>query len=166
MDRSFEIMGVAADLSPQSIVRWILTELHEDQMSVSRVTLVWPPCPKPNQALGPAKVVVVLQSDGAKEAALRFHKNERFAANSCEWRGLICLEPRPDITNYSRRHEPPPDWSMEEVWDRLGAAEMADRERLRGFTKWAQANHGASSPTFHQTFASTTWMTSEVSNQE
>ena len=47
--------------------------------------------------------------------------------------GLICFEPRQDITNYSRRHEAPPDWNMEEVWDRLGAAEEADRNKLRGY---------------------------------
>ena len=91
--------------------------------------------PEQNQAFGPAKVIVVLQIDSSKEAAIRFHKNERFLAYSCEWRGLICFEPRPDITNYSRRHEAPPDWNMEEVWDRLGVAEEADRERIRGYYK-------------------------------
>ena len=104
-------------------------------MSVSTVTHKWPSRPKPNHALGPATVVVVLQSDGAARAALRFHRNERFAAYSCDWRGLFSLEPRPDYTKYSRRHEPPPDWNMEEVWDTLGAAERAERERLRGYYK-------------------------------
>ena len=65
-DRSFEIMGVAENPPPQSIARWILIELHDDQMSVSRITEVWPSRPQPNQALGQAKVIVVLLIDSAK----------------------------------------------------------------------------------------------------
>ena len=39
-----------------------------------------------------------------------------------------------------------PDLNMEEVWDRLGVAEEADRNSLRGYYKMDQANHGAISP--------------------
>ena len=81
---SFEICGVSADIAPQSWARLVASELHEKQISVSRLTHIWPGRPEPHQALGPARIVLVLQSDGAKEAALIFHKNERFLAYSCD----------------------------------------------------------------------------------
>ena len=95
------------------------------------MTHIWPRRNKTNQAFGPARIVVVLQSDGAQEAALIFHKNERFLACSCDKGGLRCQEPRTDRTNYAMRHERPAEWNMEDVWDRLGDEEMAHRERLR-----------------------------------
>ena len=95
------------------------------------MTHIWPKHSQTNQALGPAKIVVVLQSDGAQEAALIFHMNERFLQYSWNRQGLHCQEPRADRTNHAMRHERPADWNMEEVWDRLGIEEMEKRERLR-----------------------------------
>ena len=131
MDRSFEIHGVAPDISPQSWVRLVLSELQERQLSASRMTHIWPKHSPINQALGPAKIVIVLQSDGAQEAALIFHMNERFLHYSWNRQGLRCQEPRTDRTNYAMRHERLAEWNMEEVWDRLGNEEMHKRERLR-----------------------------------
>ena len=91
----------------------------------------WPRRNKTNQALGPARIVVVLQSDGAQEAALIFQKNERFLAYSWDKVGLRCQEPRTDRTNYAMRHERLAEWNMEDVWDRLEDEEMDHRERLR-----------------------------------
>ena len=95
------------------------------------MTHIWPRRNKTNQAFGPARIVVVLQSDGAQEAALIFHKNERFLAYSCEKMGLHCLEPRTDRTNHVMKHEKLADWNMEDVWDRLGEEEMDHRQHLR-----------------------------------
>ena len=64
-DRTFEIQMVAPDLPPQALVRLVLSEFQERQFSMSRMTEIWPPRNAPNQELGPAKIVVVLQSDGA-----------------------------------------------------------------------------------------------------
>ena len=128
-------MGVASNLSPETIARWIITELHEDQVSVSRITQVWPPRPPANQAVGPAKVIVVLQTDHAKVAALHFHHNDRFLAYSHEWNGIICLEPRQDSTKASRRYEAPPDWNMEHVWSQYGAEEQARRSKLKVYCR-------------------------------
>ena len=86
---------------------------------------------KTNQALGPAKIVVVLQSDGAQETAFIFHMNERFLQYSWNRQGLRCQAPRTDRTNYAMRHERLAEWNMEDVWDRLGDEEMDHRERLR-----------------------------------
>ena len=91
MDRYFEICGVSPDTAPQAWVRLVVSELQEKQISVSRMTHIWPRRPKPNHAVGPARIVVVLQSDGAQEAALIFLKNERFLAYSCETMGASLL---------------------------------------------------------------------------
>ena len=131
MDRRFEIHGVAPDISPQSWVRLVLSELQERQLSPSRMTHIWPKNSPTNQVLGPAKIVVVLQSDGAQEAALIFHMNERFLEYPWNRQGLRSQEPRADRTNHAMRNERPADWNMEEVWERLGTDEMGKRERLR-----------------------------------
>ena len=131
MDRTFEIQMVALDLPPQAWVRLVLSELQERQFSVSRMTEIWPPRNAPNQELGPAKIVVVLQSDGAQEAALVFHMNERFLRYSWKRQGLRCQEPRPGRTRFSNKPEKPADWNIEEAWERLGDEEMDRRERLK-----------------------------------
>ena len=122
---------VAPDLPPQALVRLVLSELQERQFSLSRMTHIWPTRNSPNQALGPAKIVVVLQSDGAQDAALIFHMNERFIRYSWNRQGLRCQEPRAERTNYATKHEKLADWNIEEVWDRLGKEELDQRERLR-----------------------------------
>ena len=80
--------------------------------------------------------MVVLQSDGAQEAALIFHMNERhmnerFLEYSWNRQGLRSQEPRADRTNHARRNERPAEWNMEEIWDRLGNDEMSKRQRLK-----------------------------------
>ena len=131
MDRTFEIQMVAPDLPPQALVRFVLSEFKERQFSLSRMTHIWPKRKLPNQGLGPAKIVVVLQSDGAQDAALIFHMNERFLRYSLKRRGLRCQESRPERTKYSTKHEKLADWNIEDAWDRLGDGEMDRRERLR-----------------------------------
>ena len=45
--------------------------------------------------------------------------------------GLHCFEPRTDRTNHVTKHEKLADWNMEDVWGRLGEAEIDNREHLR-----------------------------------
>jgi len=131
VDRSFEIQMVAPDLPPQAWVRLVLSELQERQFSLSRMTHIWPKRNLPNQELGPAEIVVVLQSDGAQDAALIFHMHERFIRYSWRRQGLRCQEPRPERTKYSTKHGKLADWNIEDAWDRLGDEEIDRRERLK-----------------------------------
>ena len=130
IDRTFEIQMVAPDLPPQAWVRLVLSELQDRQLSLSRMTEIWPKRNSLNQELGPAKIVVVLQSDGAQDAALIFHMNERFLHYSWKRQGLRCQESRPERTKYSTKHEMA-NWNIEEAWERLGDKEMDRRERLK-----------------------------------
>ena len=131
MDRTFEIQMVAPDLPPQAWVRLVMSELQERQLSLSRMTHIWPKRNLTNQVLGLAKIVVVLQSDGAQDAVLIFHMNERFIRYSWNRQGLRCQEPRQDRTNYATKHERPADRNIEDVWDRWGREELDQRERLK-----------------------------------
>ena len=133
IDRTFEIQMVAPDFPPQAWVRFVLSELQDRQLSLSRMTEIWPKRNSPNQELGPAKIVVVLQSDGAQDAALIFHMNERFIRYSWKRQGLRCQEPRPGRTRYSNKPEKRVDWNIEEAWERLGDEEMDRREHLKRY---------------------------------
>ena len=112
-ERSFQLLRVAADIAPESIARLIFSELQEMQISCVRVTQHWPERPSPGQELGPASVVVVLQTNRAWEAATHFHKNDEFHDYSFDLRGFECLEYRS-----TRKGEPPVSWNMQEVWKR------------------------------------------------
>ena len=105
IDGTFEIQMVAPDLPPQAWVSVVLSERQDRQFSLSRMSEIWPKRNLPNQELGPAKIVVVLQSDGAQDAALIFQMNERFLRYSWKRQGLRCQESRPDRTKYSTKHE-------------------------------------------------------------
>ena len=115
-ERSFQVLHAAADIAPESIARLIFAELQEMQISVVRLTQWWPEHPRPGQELGPASVVVVLQTNRAWEAAVHFHKNDQFHDYSFDLRGLVCQEYRS-----TRRGEPPVRWNMQEVWKRRTA---------------------------------------------
>ena len=88
-ERSFHLMHIAPDIAPESIARLILSELQEKQISVVRLTQYWPEHPRPGQELGPASVVVVLQTNRAWEAAVHFHKNDQFHDYSFDFRCLV-----------------------------------------------------------------------------
>ena len=66
----------AADIFPESMVRLIVSELHERQISCVRITEYWLGRPQDGQELSPATIVVVLQTDQASEAVTHFHKND------------------------------------------------------------------------------------------
>ena len=77
-ERTFQLLHVAADIGPESFARLIISEFHELQISCVRVTEYWPDRPALGQELSPATVVVVLQTDRAREAATYFHNNDKF----------------------------------------------------------------------------------------
>ena len=62
MNRTFEIHMVTADLPTQDLVRLIMSELQDRQIGTTRVTVIWPRRPPPNEDFGPAKIIVVVQS--------------------------------------------------------------------------------------------------------
>ena len=76
--------------------------------------------------MGPASVVVVLQTNRAWEAATHFHKNDQFQDYSSDLRGFVCLEYRS-----TRRGEPPVSWNMQEVWKRDEQRETSRRAKLK-----------------------------------
>ena len=82
------MFNVAADIAPESIARLIVSEFQDMQISVVPLTQYWPEHPRPGQELGPASVVVVLQTNRAWEAAAHFHKNDQFHDYSFDFRGL------------------------------------------------------------------------------
>ena len=68
---------VALDLPTQDLVRLVLSDLQDRQISLSRMTEIWPKRNATNEELGPTKIIVVLQSEKVQEAALIFHQNEK-----------------------------------------------------------------------------------------
>ena len=78
MNRTFEIQMVTADLPTEDLVRLVMSELQDRQIGTTRMTIIWPERPLHSEELGPAKIVVVVQSEGAQEGALIFHQNARF----------------------------------------------------------------------------------------
>ena len=79
-ERSFMLLHVAADIGPESMVRLIVSELHERQISCVRITEHWPVRPLIGQELSLATIVVVLWTDQASEAATHFYKNDKYQA--------------------------------------------------------------------------------------
>ena len=75
-----------------------------------RLTEYWPDRPEMGQEVSPATIVVVLQTDHAKEAATHFHKNVKIQAYVFDLKGFECLEYRS-----TKDSEPPVSWNMEEV---------------------------------------------------
>ena len=119
-------LHVAADIGPESIARLIISELHELQISCVRLTEYWPDRPEMGQELSPATIVVVLQTDHAREAATHFHKHDTFQAYSFDLNGFECLEYRS-----TKDSEPPVSWNMEAVWRREEQRERSRRARLK-----------------------------------
>ena len=122
---------VAPDLPTQDLVRLVLSELQDRQLSLSRMTEIWPKRNATNEELGPAKIIVVLQSDGVQDAALIFHMHERFIRYSWNRQGLRCQEPRPERHRNASRNERPADWNIEDLWEKRGADQMDQRERIK-----------------------------------
>ena len=109
-ERSFMLLHVAADISLESMVRLIVSELHERQISCVRITEYWPVRPLIGKELSLATIVVVLQTDQAREAATHLHKNDKCQAYSFDLKGFECLEYRS-----TKDSEPPVSWNMEAV---------------------------------------------------
>ena len=122
---------VAPDLPTQDLVRLVLSELQDRQLSLSRMTEIWAKRNATNEELGLAKIIVVLQSDGVQDAALIFHMNERFIRYSWNRQGLRCQEPRPERHTNASRNERPADWNIEDLWGKRCADQMDQRERIK-----------------------------------
>ena len=125
-ERVFMPLHVAADICPESMVRLIVTELHERQTRCVRITEYWPVRPLNGQELSPATIVVVLQTDQASEVATHFHKNDKFQAYSYDLKGL-------EFQEYRSIKDPelPVSWNMEAVWRREEHRERSRRARLK-----------------------------------
>ena len=54
------VRALLADIGPESMVRLIVSEIHERQISCVRITEYWPVRPLIGQELSPATIVVVL----------------------------------------------------------------------------------------------------------
>ena len=120
------LLHVAADIGPESMVRLIVSELHERQISCVRITENWPVRPLMCQELSLATIVVVLQTDQASEAATHFHKTDQFQAYLFDLKGFECLEYRS-----IKDSEPLVSWNMEAVWRREEHRERSRRARLK-----------------------------------
>ena len=132
MNRTFEIHMVTPDLPTQDLVRLVMSELQDRQISMSRMTEIWPRRNAINEELGPAKIIVVVQSEGVQEAALIFHQNERCNRYSSKNQGLRCQEPRPEWHRNAGRNERPANWNIEDLWEsKRGLDQLDQRERIR-----------------------------------
>ena len=87
-ERSFMILRVAADIRPESMVRLILSELHQQQISRVRITECWPNQLLSGQELDLATITVVLQTDQARQAAVHFHLSNQYLAYFMAGRAL------------------------------------------------------------------------------
>jgi hypothetical protein len=131
IDRTFLISNVASDLPSQDTARLVLSEMQDRGTSVVRMTHSYPSRPAPGQEAGPTTITVVLSSFGVRQAALLFHRNERFQRYSWHNQGLVCKEPRPAYQK-STRMSVPPDWTMGQLWDSaLKVTQLAEREEIR-----------------------------------
>ena len=125
-ERSFIFLHVAADICPESMVRLIVSELHQQQISCVRITECWPNRPLIGQELDPATITVVLQTDQARQAAVHFRQNNEYLAYSHGWKGLVAQEYRSIKVG-----EAPVSWNMDSVWQQNEQRERNSRSRLK-----------------------------------
>ena len=125
-ERSFMLLHVAADIGPESMVRLIVSELHERQIRYVRITEHWLVRRLMSQELNPATIVVVLKTDQASEAATHFHKHVKFQPYLFDLKGSERLEYRS-----TKDSEPLVSWNMEAVWRREEQRERSRRPRLK-----------------------------------
>ena len=132
MNRTFEIQMVTADLPTEDLVRLIMSELQDRQIGTTRMTTIWPERPLHSEELGPAKIIVVVQSEGAQEGALIFHQNARFNRYSWKNQGLRCQEPRPERHRNARKIDEFANWNIKDLWDsQQGLDQLAERDRTK-----------------------------------
>ena len=73
-ERAFVLLRVAADICSESMIRLIVSEFHQLQISCVRITESWPNRLLKGQKLDSATITVVLQTDQARQAAIHFHQ--------------------------------------------------------------------------------------------
>ena len=106
-----------------------MSECQDRQIGTTRMTGVWPRRPLPNEKLGPAKIIVVVQSEGAQEGALIFYQNERFNRYSWKTKGSDAKSPDQRGTTMRGKLRSPPSGTSRTY----GKANEAS-------TKWTKEN--------------------------
>ena len=125
-ERAFVLLRIAADICSESMIRLIVSEFHQLQISCVRITESWPNRLLKGQKLDSATITVVLQTDQARQAAIHFHKNNKYVWYSCGWKGLVAQE-----YQSTKPGQPPCSWNIDRTWHHFETREMAYRIRLR-----------------------------------